>query len=115
MTKAEAARHLAQYRVLTEALRKRGQLLACNRLLGAETATTVRVRKGRVLSTDGPFAETKELVGGYFVIEAKDQAEAIRVAARIPGAWIGCVEVRPIADDPGTLHALGIVEGTSRR
>jgi hypothetical protein len=109
MSQAEAGRHLAQYRVLTDHLRKQGQLIGCNRLLPAETATTVRVRKGKVSTTDGPFAETKELVGGYFVIEARDRAEAIRVAARIPGARIGCVEVRPIADDPDTLRALGLV------
>jgi hypothetical protein len=61
-----------------------------------------------VSQSDGPFAETKELIGGYFLIEAKDRSEAVRIAARIPGARIGCVEVRPIADDPGTLRALGL-------
>jgi len=109
MSEAEARRHLAQYRVLTDDLRKRGQLIGCNRLLPAGTATTVRVRKGKASTSDGPFAETKELIGGYFLIEAKDRAEAVRIAARIPGARIGAVEVRPIADDPGTLHALGLV------
>jgi hypothetical protein len=109
MSAVEAKRHLAQYRLLTDDLRKRGQLAGCNRLLPAETATTVRVRKGKVSITDGPFAETKELIGGYFLVEARDRAEALRIAARIPGARIGCVEVRPIADDPGTLHALGLV------
>jgi DNA-binding XRE family transcriptional regulator len=112
MTKAKAERHLAQYRVFTERLRKRGQLIGCNRLLPAETATTVRVRNGKVSALDGPFAETKELIGGYFIIEASDRAEAVRVASRIPGARIGCVEVRPIAEDPATLRALGLV-GTS--
>jgi hypothetical protein len=109
MSEAEARRHLAQYRVLTDDLRKRGQLIGCNRLLPAGTATTVRVRKGKASTSDGPFAETKELIGGYFLIEAKDRAEAIRIAAKIPGARIGAVEVRPIADDPGTLRALGLV------
>lgn len=108
MSPTEARKHLAEYRALTDDLRKRGVLVACNRLLPAETATTVRVRKGRVSATDGPFAETKELVGGYFVIAANDRSEAIRIAARIPGACIGSVEVRPIADDPGTLRALGL-------
>jgi DNA-binding HxlR family transcriptional regulator len=108
MSEAEAKKHLAQYRVLTDDLRKRGQLLGCNRLLTADTATTVRVRKGRVSRSDGPFAETKELIGGYFLVEAKDRTEAVRIAGRIPGARIGCVEVRPIADDPGTLRALGL-------
>jgi hypothetical protein len=109
MSEAEARRHLAQYRALTDDLRKRGQLIGCNRLLPSETATTVRVRKGKVSTSDGPFAETKELIGGYFLIEAKDRAEAIRIAARIAGARIGAVEVRPIADDPGTLRALGLL------
>jgi hypothetical protein len=113
MSPTEAKRHLAQYRVLTDDLRKRGQLIGSNRLLPAGTATTVRVRKGKVSTTDGPFAETKELIGGYFLIEATDRAEAIRIAARIPGAWIGSVEVRPIADDPDTLRALGLVAGSA--
>ncbi len=78
-------------------------------------ATTVRVRKGKVSTTDGPFAETKEQLGGYYVIEAKDLNEAIQVAARIPGARIGCVEVRPIAEDARTLRVLGLVAPDSPR
>jgi hypothetical protein len=66
------------------------------------------VRKGKVSTIDGPFAETKELIGGYFLIEASDRAEAIGIAARIPAARFGSVEVRPIADVPGTLRALGM-------
>lgn len=108
MTPAEAEAHRAGYRTLTARLWKRGQLLSCNRLLPTDTATTVRVRNGKVSVVDGPFAETKELVGGYFVIEAKDRAEAVRIASRIPGAHIGCVEVRPIAEDAATLRALGL-------
>jgi DNA-binding XRE family transcriptional regulator len=108
MTLAEAESHRAGYRALTARLWKRGQLVSCNRLLPPEAATTVRVRNGEVSVVDGPFAETKELVGGYFVIEARDRAEAVRIASRIPGASIGCVEVRPIADDAATLHALGL-------
>jgi len=72
-----------------------------------KAATTVRVRDGKVSTTDGPYAETKEQLGGYYVIEARDLDEAIRVAAKIPGAWIGSVEVRPIAEDEQTLRALG--------
>jgi hypothetical protein len=67
------------------------------------------VRNGEVSTTDGPFAETKEQLGGYYLIEAKDMNEAIQVASRIPGARIGCVEVRPIAEDARTLRALGFV------
>ncbi|MNC86394.1 YCII-related domain protein [compost metagenome] len=67
----------------------------------------MRVRNGKASTTDGPFAETKEQIGGYYVIEAKDLNEAIRIASRIPGARYGCVEVRPIAEDAQTLRALG--------
>ena len=66
----------------------------------------MRVRNGKVTTTDGPFAETKEQFGGYYVIEARDLNEAIQVAAKIPGARFGCVEVRPIAEDAQTI-ALG--------
>jgi hypothetical protein len=83
-------------------------------LLPPAAATTVRVRKGRISTTDGPYAETKEQLGGYYVIEAKDRDEAIGIAARIPGAWIGCVELRPIAEDERTLRALGFAAAESR-
>ena len=73
----------------------------------------MRVRDGKLSTTDGPFTETKEQLGGYYVIEARDLNDAIRVAARIPGARIGCVEVRPIADDAVTLHALGLERTTA--
>jgi hypothetical protein len=66
------------------------------------------VRQGQVSTTDGPYAETKEQLGGYYVIEARDLNEAIRVASRIPGARLGCVEVRPIAEDAQTASVLGI-------
>jgi len=69
----------------------------------ADTAITIRVRNGKVSTTDGPFAETKEQLGGYYLIEAKDLNEAIQVAAKIPGARFGCVEVRPVAEDAQTL------------
>jgi hypothetical protein len=64
------------------------------------------LRNGKVSTTDGPFAETKEQLGGYFLIEARDLNDAIQVASRIPGARLGSIEVRPIAEDPRTL-ALG--------
>jgi len=82
--------------------------------LPPHTATTVRVRKGKVSTTDGPYAETKEQLGGYYIIEARDLNEAIQVASRIPGARIGCVEVRPIAEDARTLRALGFVAADQR-
>ena len=110
MTEADAAKHLEEYRDLTENLRNSGQFIGGNRLLPSDAATTVRVRKGKVSTTDGPFAETKEQLGGYLLIEARDLNEAIQVASRIPGARIGCVEVRPIAEDAPTLRALGFAE-----
>jgi hypothetical protein len=66
------------------------------------------VRNDKVSTTDGPFAETKEQLGGYYMLEARDLNEAIQIAARIPGARTGCVEVRPVAEDTQTLHALGM-------
>jgi len=108
MTDDERRRHFEEYREFTDELRARGQLVAVNRLQPPETATTVRVRGGRVATTDGPYVETKEQVGGFYVIETRDLNEAIRVASRIPGARLGCVEVRPIAADDLTLDALGL-------
>jgi hypothetical protein len=107
MPEADAAKHFEDYREFTTAIRKSGHFVGCNRLLPRSAATTVRVREGKVSTTDGPYAETKEQLGGYYVIEARDLDEAVRVAARIPGAWIGSVEVRPIAEDEQTLRALG--------
>jgi hypothetical protein len=106
MTAADAERHYREYESFMEEIGKSGHYLGCNRLLPPATATTVRVRNGKVSATDGPYAETKEQLGGYFLIEARDRSEAVQVAARIPGAWIGCVEVRPVAEDPRTLEML---------
>ncbi len=107
LTEADAAKHFEEYRAFTEDIRKNGHYIGSNRLLPPAAATTVRVRNGRASTTDGPFAETKEQIGGYYVIEAKDLNEAIRIASRVPGARYGCVEVRPIAEDAQTLRALG--------
>jgi hypothetical protein len=106
-TPAEAAAHYEEYRELTEGLRASGQLVAANRLQPPQTAVTVRVRQGRVTATDGPYAETKEQLGGYYIVEARDLNEAIQIAGRIPGARYGCVEIRPVADDAQTRNALG--------
>lgn len=107
MTEADAEKHYQDYAEFTEAIRRSGHFIACNRLLPPEAAATVRVRKGKISTTDGPYAETKEQLGGYYLIEASDLNEAIQVASKIPGAWHGCVEVRPIAEDARTLRALG--------
>jgi len=77
-------------------IRKSGYCLASEALQSVQTATTVRVRNGKVSVTDGPFAETKEQLAGFYMIEARDLNEAIQIAAKIPPARVGCVEVRPI-------------------
>jgi hypothetical protein len=81
---------------LSEELTTRGQYLGGFPLHPSSSATSVRVRDGKRLVTDGPFAETREQLGGYFLIEAKDLDEAIGIASRIPGARIGTVEIRPV-------------------
>ncbi len=106
MPEAEAKKHFQAYSEFTESIRKSGHFIGANRLKPPDTAATVRVRGGRVLVTDGPFAETKEVLGGYYLIEARDLNDAIAVASKIPGAKMGCVELRPIAEDAQTL-ALG--------
>lgn len=79
-----------------EALRKSGHCLASEALQPVQTATTVRVRNGKVSVTDGPFAETKEQLAGFYLIEARDLNEAIQLASKIPPARVGSIEVRPI-------------------
>jgi hypothetical protein len=115
MTEADAAEHYEEYVEFTERIRRDGHFIAANRLLPASSATTVRVRNGKVSTTDGPFVETKEQLGGYYLIEAKDLNEAIQVASRIPGARRGCVEVRPVAEDAQTLRAIGSVAAERAR
>ena len=83
---------------LARELHASGKYLAANPLHPVSTATSVRVREGKPLVTDGPFAETREHLGGYFLIDAKDLDEAIGIAARIPGARVGTVEIRPIVE-----------------
>ena len=73
-----------------------GKLIGANRLRPASTASTIRVRDGKRLVTDGPFAETKEYLGGYFLIEAADLNEAVQIASRVPAARMDCVEVRAV-------------------
>jgi hypothetical protein len=87
---------VAEHLALDGELKKSGQSLASDALQPVMTATTVRVRNGRMSMTDGPFAETKEQLGGFYLIEARDLNEAVQIAGRIPSARIGSVEVRPI-------------------
>jgi hypothetical protein len=84
------------YRAFTQSIIEDGQFKAGDALQPASTATTVRLRNGKVLTTDGPFAETHEQLGGYYLIEAKNLDEAVAVAARVPSARFGSIEVRPI-------------------
>ena len=86
-------------------IRKTGQCLASEALQSVQTATTVRMRGGKLSVTDGPFAETKEELAGFYMIEARDLNEAIQVAAKIPPARVGCVEVRPIRPIRETVAA----------
>ena len=93
---AAAAAMLADYGAWAEEMGKRGVLQGGERLRPTTDATTVSVKDGKVLTSDGPFAETKEQIGGYFVVDCKDLDEAIEVASKLPGARHGSVEVRPI-------------------
>ncbi len=86
-------------------LRESGRCLASEALQSVHTATTVRVRNGQVAVTDGPFAETKEQLAGFYMIEARDLNEAIQIAAKIPPARIGSIEVRPIRPIRETVAA----------
>jgi hypothetical protein len=98
MSKSEADAFMGEYFAFTNQVRESGHYVAGEALQPVKTATTVRVRDGRVLTTDGPFAETTEQLGGFYMIEARDLNEAIQVAAKIPSARIGSIEVRPVVD-----------------
>ena len=84
------------YGAFTQSIIQSGNFKAGDALQPTSTATTVRVRDGKTLTTDGPFAETREQLGGYYLVEAKDLDAALAIAARIPGAKVGSIEVRPI-------------------
>jgi hypothetical protein len=98
MSKDESDAYMGEYFSFTEDIRKNGQYLAGEALQPTPTATTVRVRNGKVSTTDGPFAETKEQLGGFYMINASDLNEAIQVASRIPSARLGSIEIRPIVE-----------------
>ena len=87
---------MQDYMEFTQSIVKSGNMRAGDALQPTSTATTVRVRDGKTLTTDGPFAETREQLGGYYLIEAKDLDEATKIAARIPSAQFGSIEIRPI-------------------
>lgn len=98
MSEAEANAVMGEYFAFTDTYRESGHVLAGDALQPTATATTVRVRTGKISTTDGPFAETREQLGGYYLLEAKDLNEAIQIAAKIPAARSGSIEVRPIMD-----------------
>jgi hypothetical protein len=111
MTDAEREQCYVKSAQLTQELNAKGKFLAASPLHSVATATSVRVRDGKRLVTDGPFAETREQLGGFYLIDAKDLDEAITIAERIPPATLGTIEIRPVMeisglpDDPGTKTA----------
>ena len=96
MTAADRQKLAGEYGAYTQSIIQSGHFKAGDGLQPTTTATTVRVRDGKTMTTDGPFAETREQLGGYYLIEAKDLNAAIEIAARIPSARVGSIEVRPI-------------------
>ena len=96
MPKDEMGKMFGEYHAFTSEVKASGQYLGGEALQPTAAATTVRVRGGKVQTTDGPFAETKEQLGGFYLVEARDLNEAIQIAGRIPGARYGSVEVRPV-------------------
>jgi hypothetical protein len=96
MSPAQEREVMQGYMTFTQSIMQSGQMKAGDPLEGISTATTVRVRDGKTTVTDGPFAETREQLGGYYIVEAKNLDQAIGIAARIPGARFGSIEVRPI-------------------
>jgi hypothetical protein len=99
MSDAERQEIYGEYRQLIGELSSRGQYLAGDQLQLAATASSVRVRSGKQFVTDGPFAETREQIGGFFMIEAKDLEQATSIAARIPSARTGVIEIRPVVEE----------------
>ena len=100
VTEAEQGKIFQEYMDYTNRIRKNGNYVAGEALQPVSTATTVRVKNGKTLTTDGPFAETREQLGGFYMVEAKDLDEAIQLAAGIPAVRTGSIEVRPIMPTP---------------
>jgi hypothetical protein len=98
MPGAEADAYLAECMAAGEEIEAGGHLIAGEALNPVVTAVTVRIRDGKMSPTDGPFAETKEQLGGFYLVDARDRDEAIQLAAKIPAARTGCIEVRPVVD-----------------
>jgi hypothetical protein len=104
-TQAERQQTYAEYMDFTDQIKRSGQYLAGAPLHPTSSAKSVRIRSGKPIVTDGPFAETREQLGGYFLVDARDLDEAIGMAARIPGARWGTVEVRPVMESAAAAPA----------
>ena len=111
---AESEAIMNEYFTFTDDIQKNGKLVAAEALQPTATASTVRVRNGKVSTTDGPFAETKEQLGGFYLIEATDLNDAIQVASRIPSARFGAVEVRPVVDFSKEMRKREEAEATAK-
>jgi hypothetical protein len=98
MSESERQQIYGEYGQLTEQVKSTGQYIGGSQLHPTSAATSVRVRNGKRLLTDGPFAETREQLGGYYLVDARDLDEAIGIASRIPSARLGTIEVRPVVD-----------------
>ena len=98
MSKDEADAYMGEYFAFTDGIKASGHYIGGNALQPVQTATTVRSRNGKLSTTDGPFAETKEQLGGYYLIEARDLNDALQVAQKIPSVRTGSIEVRPIQE-----------------
>ena len=103
LSEADRGKIYAEYGQFGQSVKASGNYLAGAQLQPTTMATSVRVREGKRLVTDGPFAETREQLGGYYLVEAKDLDEAIGLAARIPGARVGSIEVRPVMPIPAAV------------
>jgi hypothetical protein len=98
MSKPDADAFMGEYFQFTEDVKKSGRYVAGEALQPINAATSLRIRSGKLSTTDGPFAETREQLGGFYLIEARDLNEAIQIASRIPSAKTGTIEVRPVVD-----------------
>ena len=101
MTEDERAHCYVESAQLTQDLHTKGQYMLASPLHPVATATSVRIREGKRLVTDGPFAETREQLGGFYIVDARDLDEAIGIAERIPPARVGTIEIRPVLEIPG--------------
>jgi hypothetical protein len=105
LSEAERQKIMGEYRQFSEQINASGHYVSGSQLAPTSSATSVRVRDGKRVVTDGPFAETREQLGGYYLVEAKDLDEAIGLAARIPSARFGTIEVRPLVGTQTPAHA----------